>query len=330
MSEIQHGKASNNADFVENSQKTAYFATKDDGNDTREKLWIDCEDLIRRIQERFFSGRDETALQDQLADLLDRQAAITERECIDRWDKEALMLFTDMKVERDKLRAKLDEFDGDCYCGATVSEWYDLAVRLQADVDDLTRERDRALADAKTQRNNFDQATKAREHWKEQAESLVRTLRKDHGLDASWDGLRGFWCIVCTQDYVDARDALAAELADMERTHMRLPVDADGVPIRIGDEMEWTNKVNGEKERFTCAGYTTEYSSRTPDNITLMATNDECTEFYCDQCRHVTSDPVESLLAEFAESIEGQNEDFSRLVIAEYAERIRKAVEHGD
>ena len=50
-------------------------------HDSREQLEADCEKLISKIRERIFSGRDETALRYQIHELLDRQAAITEREC---------------------------------------------------------------------------------------------------------------------------------------------------------------------------------------------------------------------------------------------------------
>ena len=50
-----------------------------DEPDTREKLEEDCEKLIGNIQRRVFSGRDAGALRWQLKELLDRQAAITER-----------------------------------------------------------------------------------------------------------------------------------------------------------------------------------------------------------------------------------------------------------
>lgn len=141
------------------------------------------------------------------------------------------------------------------------------------------------------------------------------------------------WCQAC--DLQAKVDELTEQLADMERTHMKLPLDADGVPIRIGDEMEWTNKLNGEKERFTVAGYTTEYSTWTHDNCTLMATNDECAEFYCDQCRHVKPDTIESLLQDLADEVWEASctcqtiwSDSGLDGIAErYAERIRQSIE---
>jgi len=222
------------------------------GLDSREKLWADCEDLIRRIQERFFSGRDETALRDQFAGLLDRQAAITEREC--------------------------REYEGE-----------------------LRKQHHKRIAELQTSL--------------ELRDSIIEGLRKS--LDET----------------IAERNDLAAKLEAKEQlerdsAYMRLPVDADGVPIRIGDEMEWTNSHNGEKERFTCAGYTTEYSTWTPDNLALMATNEESAEFYCDQCRHVQPDTVESLLEEFHGKLWSDDEE-QMAMLEEYAERIRRAVENG-
>ena len=239
-------------------------------DDTREKLEADVWKLSKEWNKNAsFWSIYTTVGYAKIIDLLDRQAAITQRECIDRWDAKAMLEI----------------------------------VELQARVDELQDQVDRYA-------------------------SLVRCLKRDHGINASWDNLRGFWNIEITEEHMNARDALAAELADVERTHMRLPVDADGAPIRIGDEMEWTNKLNGEKERFVCAGYTTEYSTWKPNNLALMATNEEGAEFYCDQCRHVQPDIVESLLEEFHGKLWSDDEEQMAL-LEEYAERIRKAVEHG-
>lgn len=189
--------------------------------DTIEKLKADVLAATRKTG---------TANQEDVWRWLDRQDAITQRECIDRWDNKALMLYADMKAERDELQAKLDEFEGDCYCGATVVQWYEHSVLQQRQLDDI------------------------------------------------------------------------------ERTHMRLPVDADGVPIRTGDRLEGGTV-------FAVGEDAVVYEPGIWDEASL--------------CRHVKPETVESLLTEFAEGFEGQNEDFSRLVVAEYAERIRKAVEHG-
>mgnify|MGYP002622694258 CR=1 FL=1 len=47
-------------------------------------------------------------------------------------------------------------------------------AELTAERDELVKQRNRAESDAKTQRNNFDQATGAREHWKRKAEEAER------------------------------------------------------------------------------------------------------------------------------------------------------------
>ena len=126
---------------------------------------------------------------------------------------------------------------------------------------------------------------------------------------------------------MNAMDALAAELADIERTHMRLPVDADGVPVRIGDTME-----------RICA------EDRYVFTVGLIGADGFCMDyetsfFKASECRHVQPDTVESLLKEFALATDYAGDwnnpddvDERRLQIDAlanaYAERIRKAVEH--
>ena len=90
-------------------------------------------------------------------------------------------------------------------------------------------------------------------------------------------------------------DAIEAEIAER---YMLLPVDADGVPIRIGDTLE-ERHTDGETERFTVFGYTTEYSTWTADNLPLMATNESATEFYCNRCRHIKPRTIEDVLRDF-------------------------------
>ena len=91
-------------------------------------------------------------------------------------------------------------------------------------------------------------------------------------------------------------DEIEREVAER---YMLLPVDADGVPIRIGDLLECSEYGN-QTERFTVYGYTTEYSTWTGDTATLMATNENSTEFYCDRCHHVKPRTIEDVLREFA------------------------------
>ena len=94
-------------------------------------------------------------------------------------------------------------------------------------------------------------------------------------------------------------DEIEREIAER---YMELPLDADGVPIHIGDMLEATEP-NAKKERFIVAGYTTEYSTWAGDSATLMATNENATEFYCHYCRHVKPRTIEDVLRDAGVSV---------------------------
>lgn len=49
-------------------------------------------------------------------------------------------------------------------------------------------------------------------------EELVEALRRDWGIEASWDGLRHFWYVGLTEEGVRKRDE--AELEAIERVSM--------------------------------------------------------------------------------------------------------------
>ena len=346
--------------------------------DSREKLWADCEDLIRRIQERFFSGRDETALRDQFADLLDREKAITERECMTASGLAATEA-PKLQAKVDELQARLDGFDGDCYCGATVSEWYDLAVKMQAEADALTEERDRLSRQVELKDGIIDGLRQSLDEIMAERNALVHCLEADHGLKASWDGLRKFWNIEITEermeardevmaelnrlaaehdvwqrtadDYKECKDALVAErdalqaklddfdgdcycgatvvqwyehsvllqrkLDEMEQTHMRLPVDADGVPIHIGDTL--LKSTGAPKASYG------EVVGVSDDSVWFDA-KDGWESNWSNLTRHVRPDTVESLLEEFGRILVPENaQDGLPEFVERYAERIRRA-----
>lgn len=136
-------------------------------HDTREKL----EEDVQHFVNVYCAGHP--LVYDKVIELLDRQAAITARECssIDWWAKvEAL------QDERDELLAMLDEKD----------ELLGSATRnLDESLDDL----------------------------------------KDMGDQLT--------------DMENQRDELQAKLDAYDETHIALPVDADGVPIKVGDKMQY-------------------------------------------------------------------------------------------
>ena len=116
----------------------------------------------------------------------------------------------------------------------------------------------------------------------ESIEKLREKIKRD--VNNPWDDLQGALLVKV--------DEIEREIAEK---YMELPLDADGVPIRIGDSLECMES-SGEIERFVVAGYTTEYSTWTGDDVPLMATNENATEFYCRNCHHVKPRTVEDVL----------------------------------
>lgn len=200
----------------------------------------------------------------KVADMVEAELADMERRNAELEEKVGRMAETDSRweamrrdlenaiAERDELKArvaelveKLGNFDGETYCGGTIVDWYEMAVRLQAQVD------------------------------------------------------------------------------EMNETHMKLPVDADGIPICVGDEIECGDDV------FTvCAvapGRVHAWKHEPHRERTTV-------DYAPSQCRHVKPDTVESVLDELLEEArcvfheDGSCEmgvTYERR--ADYAKRIRRA-----
>lgn len=105
----------------------------------------------------------------------------------------------------------------------------------QVEGHDSSKEIAKLESELKTQRNNFEQATSAREHWKklydaaqDECKKLTETLKSER--DEEHDKVN--W--------------LHAELKGLEERSIELPKDADGEPIYLGDELEVGN---GKREK---------------------------------------------------------------------------------
>ena len=104
----------------------------------------------------------------------------------------------------------------------------------------LERELKLAKADAKTQRNNFDQATSAREHWKNLYE---QSLEQIHDLEHDVE----MWRDRAEDMRMERDDALKEHHEWAPESHyMMLPKDSDGIPVHIGDVMEWPDTSTAE------------------------------------------------------------------------------------
>lgn len=124
--------------------------------------------------------------------------------------------------------------------------------------------------------------------------------------------------------------ALSLLVEELKQQYIKLPLDADGVPIRTGDTISYREMIHPH-DCDTIVFYDDgEWRVHTTDSWLLNPI----------ECRHVKQDTVESLLEEFsqkmtenigmytAESIE--DDELKRLdekTIADYAERIRKVAE---
>jgi len=133
----------------------------------------------------------------------------------------------------------------------------------------LEREVKRLTSECKTQRNNFDQATSAREHWKslyEQALEHIHDLERDYevachvnekqereclewynnacNMQKEIDDLKAkngdMWLKGYHECHAELMDGNATLVADLERAGwMMLPKDSYGEPVHVGDVVEW-------------------------------------------------------------------------------------------
>ena len=96
---------------------------------------------------------------------------------------------------------------------------------------------------------------------------------------------------------------------EIAERYIELPVDADGVPIHIGDELFNKNKPTDTYKVTAIA-----------DNGYLRIYHDTA-HIHSSQCRHVKPRTIEDVLREFADEVERCCDTTD--TIAEYAEEIR-------
>ena len=105
-------------------------------------------------------------------------------------------------------------------------------------------------------------------------------------------------------------DAIQAEV---DEYYMPLPLDADGVPIRVGDKLEgWRHPI----DQISFAANSIALDNCEGEHVTLHMLETDL--------RHVKPDPVKELLRDFArDTCATKLADYD---VDEYAERIREAV----
>ena len=199
--------------------------------DTRERIEADAWEAARLDMSRTWEER-----RDAIVALLDRQAALTEREYMER-------------SGISELRHKVDELNAQ-------------NTRLNA-----------KWAAANTQVEKL------------QAELYARKLRESAAEDYDFSKMAEMWKA--------AYEGKCKELASLQavldahgNTHVELPLDADGVPIHVGDTIEHPNGKH--------------------DRVRFITINDNVPTFnergwVASKCRHVEPRTVEDVLRELAD-----------------------------
>lgn len=152
-------------------------------------------------------------------------------------------------------------------------------------------------------------------------ELLRECAAQEHGMARLREALGIYpesgWMQRCLYKVADMVDA------ELGRTYIRLPLDADGVPIRPGDRME---RICAE-EPYPFKAW---FVSSTTDFL-----SDEIDFYNASECRHVKPDTVEDAIKDMLEEMANErfvylssSADKHRLreIVADCTERIRKAV----
>lgn len=193
-----------------------------DGSDNQGEVLAPITQELRDSAEHYDNFKGESIVKfsegtfDLLCDVIDVIHANLEQENI-RLHKEldvgrleqALSAMHAAGEERDKLLQDFSYKEGD----------------LREQIETLEREIKRLTAECKTQRNNFDQATSAREHWKDLYE---QSLEHIHDLERDYK-------VAC--DAIERQDREYNDLANRYDNAISLPFDKDGKVWRIGDEL---------------------------------------------------------------------------------------------
>ena len=116
-------------------------------------------------------------------------------------------------------------------------------------------------------------------------------------------------------DLLDLADEIEREIAER---YMELPVDMDGVPVKIGDMLECEQ----ESKQFVIEAVSPNYVY----SGSYVGTKFLTIGHYPWQCTHVKQRTIEDLLMEFADDVRKERVEQARLsddVIRDYADELR-------
>lgn len=257
-----------------------------------------------------------------------------ERQQWAHWPKTLVVVRDDGEtVER---RAYVPASDGpiDQSDAAEAPSWAEIGA-AKAEIGALTARIAELKAELDAKYEEIDAKYKESEFWKishdsmkamriEAEQRLADSAERIEELEAELEAERE------ESAYLDAEcDRLSVAIADMEQTHMKLPLDADGVPIRPGERLTFEMNDPG-----MCTGY--DFMLR--EGRWMLVVRDSegrggCRFLAADKARHVKPETIFGILEELALrddlgrlSLVSEEDELDEL-LAGYAERIRKAVE---
>ncbi len=163
-----------------------------------------------------------------------------------------------------------------------------------------------------------------RDEWFSNAEVGFKRIKE---LEAEYNGMRA-------KAYALEREVeeLQKQLGEYDETHMPLPVDADGEPIRVDDVVEG-ELLDDTTVRGTVCAF--RLCDNEPDSVYVHVNVGgggwTIKELRLTRCRHVQPKPtVEDVLREFAGELKSDRTDAwdSRVdrLLPEYADKVREAV----
>lgn len=177
-----------------------------------------------------------------------------------------------------------------------------IADAIQAEVDGLMAENERLRAESKRKSEQLAACQKALEE-RNSGELKKQWKKQLADLEAENEQLR----------------------ADIEERYMLLPVDADGVPIHIGDNL-YSDEL---RKQFPCRGYSLTPTQRNNKWWTVECSYDPYsgTSEYtaAKSCRHVKKRTVEDVLHDVMEAYAFDDDASIAEITAKYASELRMA-----
>lgn len=127
-----------------------------------------------------------------------------------------------------------------------------------------------------------DKSRKERVYWQNEIHAILDML----------NGKERFWG-ACMEYPIDEYTVPPSEIArqELERKYMRLPVDADGVPIRVGDMIEY----EGDEDTYRLHAR----GVYVYEDGHVAVVNERCGIWYQENCHHVKPRTLEDIVIEY-------------------------------